>query len=89
MGYGLVPEFCDELCRGIVRAVDEANGRLEGGEAKLFFHLGSEGTIGSNSRQLLEDGNITWTGQQEPGDKARPTGPFDPQLPVYFRQSCN
>jgi putative membrane-bound dehydrogenase-like protein len=81
-GYGVEPKFREELRRGIVRAVEEANGRLKGGEAKLFFHLGNEDTVGSNSRQLLEDGSITWMGQQEPGEKARPTAPFDPQLPV-------
>ena len=63
-GFGVVPEFRDELQRGIVRAVDEANARLEGGDAQLFFHLGNEDTVGSNSRQLLEDGGITWGGQQ-------------------------
>jgi putative membrane-bound dehydrogenase-like protein len=87
-GYDAVPEFCDELRRGIVRAVDEANSRLKVGDAQLFFYLGSEDAIGSNSRQLLEDGSITWTAQQEPGEKARPTGPFDPQLPVFdFRNA--
>ena len=82
-GYGFEPKFRDELRRGIVRAVEEANKRLEGGEAKLFFHLANEDTVGSNSRQLLDDGSITWGGQQEPGEKAKATGPFDPQLPVF------
>lgn len=87
-GYGEVPEFRDELRRGIVRAVEEANGRLDGGDAQLFFYLGNEDTVGSNSRQLLEDGSITWGGQQEPSEKAKPTGPFDPQLPVFdFRDA--
>jgi putative membrane-bound dehydrogenase-like protein len=81
-GFGVVPKFREELQHGIVRAVKEANSRLEGGEARLFFHLANEDTVGSNSRQLLEDGNITWGGQQEPSEKARPTAPFDPQLPV-------
>jgi putative membrane-bound dehydrogenase-like protein len=88
-GFGVEREFRDELQRGIVRAVEEANARLEGGETRLFFHLGHEDTIGSNSRQLLEDGNITWGGQQEPSNKARPTAPFDPQLPVLdFRDAA-
>ena len=88
-GFGVVPEFRDELQRGIVRAVEEANARLEGGDAQLFFHLGNEDTVGSNSRQLLEDGGITWSGQQLPSEKARPTAPFDPQLPVLdFRDAA-
>ncbi len=87
-GFGVVPEFREELRRGIVRAVEQANARLDGGDAQLFFHLGNEYTVGSNSRQLLEDGSITWGGQQEPGQKARPTGPFDPQLPMLdFRDA--
>jgi hypothetical protein len=32
-----------------------------------------------NSRWLLKDGEITWSFA---GEKVRPTGPFDPQLPV-------
>ncbi len=88
-GFGVVPEFRDELERGIVRAVEEANDRLEGGHAQFFFHLGREDTLGSNSRQLLEDGGITWGGQQEPSEKARPTDPFDPHLPVLdFRDAA-
>src|SRR4029079_6382954 len=87
-GYGVEPKFRDELRRGIVRAVEEANGRLEGGEAKLFFHLGNEDTVGSNSRQLLEDGSITWGGQLEPGERARPTAPLHTPLPVlHFTDS--
>ena len=87
-GFGVVQEFRDELQRGIVRAVDEANARLEGGDAQLFFHLANEDTVGSNSRQLLEDGGITWGGQQIPSETAMPTGPFDPQLPVLdFRDA--
>lgn len=87
-GFGVVPEFRSELQNGIIRAVEEANGRLEGGDAALFFHLAREDTVGSNSRQLLEDGGITWGGQQLPNAKARSTAPFDPQLPVLdFRDA--
>jgi hypothetical protein len=87
-GYGLEQVFRNELQRGIVRVVDEANQELMGGDAQLFFHLGNEDIVGSNSRQLREDGSVTWNGQQEPSERSRPTAPFDPQLPVFdFRDS--
>ncbi|MDP2898708.1 MAG: hypothetical protein Q8Q12_19395 [bacterium] len=81
--FGVSPEFCEELRGAIVRAVRQANERLKGGEAGFFFHLAEENTIGGNSRLLLEDGNITWLNPlPEAGGKGKPTGPFDPQLPV-------
>src|SRR5262249_52748693 len=36
--------------------------------------------VGRNSRLLLKDGTIFWVGSRE--DVVRPTGPFDPDLPV-------
>lgn len=81
--FGVSHEFCEELRAAIVSAVRLANERLKGGEARFFFHLGEEKTIGGNSRLLLEDGNITWLNPLgEAGGKGKPTGPFDPQLPV-------
>ncbi len=87
--FGVSPEFCAELRGAIVRAVQRANDRLKGGEASFFFHLGEEKTIGGNSRLLLGDGNITWLNPlREAGGKGKPTGPFDPQLPVLdFRDA--
>lgn len=87
--FGVSLEFCQELQGAIVRAVCQANDRLKGGEARFFFHLGEEDTIGGNSRLLLEDGNITWINPlPEAGGKGKPTGPFDPQLPVLdFRDA--
>ena len=41
--------------------------------------------MGRNSRLLLSDGTIFWTGSHD--DVVRPTGPFDPELPVWaFRR---
>ena len=41
--------------------------------------------MGRNSRLLLSDGTIFWTGLHD--DVVRPTGPFDPELPVWaFRR---
>ena len=47
---------------------------------RFAYRLGKENTIGANSRLLLSDNTIFWIGPRE--DAVRPTGPFDPQLPV-------
>jgi neutral ceramidase len=44
------------------------------------FRLGEESSVGRNSRLLLVDGTIYWVGRF--ADAVRPTGPFDPDLPV-------
>lgn len=82
--FGVSLKFCEELKRGIIRAVQEANRRLAGGDAAFFFALGEERTVGANSRLKLADGNITWLNPaREGGPTGVPTGPFDPQLPVF------
>jgi len=54
----------------------------------LFFHLGEERTVGQNSRVLLDDGEVYWVGSRD--GFVRPTGPFDPELPVLaFRDSAD
>ena len=50
------------------------------GEIELLFRLGEESSVGQNSRILLSDGTIFWVGSNS--DAVRPTGPFDPELPV-------
>ena len=78
--------FCQRLRRGIVTAVQRAVAQLEHGEAEFVFGLGAEETVGANSRLLLEDGRIHWIGSRKTA--VRPTGPFDPELPVLtFRGS--
>src|SRR5208337_4969884 len=42
--------------------------------------VGQEASVGQNSRMLLSDGTIWWIGPHD--DAVRPTGPFDPALPV-------
>jgi len=82
-GYGREEEFCSRLLDAIVSAVGKAAGRLS--EARLYFWLGEESSVGQNSRLLLGDGTIYWTGPRD--DALRPTGPFDPELPVlWFRR---
>ncbi|MDB6174322.1 MAG: hypothetical protein JWL59_3633 [Chthoniobacteraceae bacterium] len=79
--FGWSEKFADEVRRGIVQAVQEANARLA--DAAFFYHLGEERTVGGNSRFLLGDGAISWLNPiGEAGAKVQPTGPFDPQLPV-------
>ncbi len=82
--YGPDPTFTQEVRKAIVRAVKQAQNALTDEEAQLYFHLGREDTVGQNSRQLLPDGSIYWIGTRE---FVRPTGPFDPELPVLaFRE---
>jgi hypothetical protein len=53
----------------------------------LFFRRGEESSVGKNSRQLLSDGTIYWIGPRD--DFVRPTGPFDPDLPVLAFRGPN
>ncbi len=70
--------FCRRVQQAIVKAVIQANSQLA--PASFAFHLGQEATVGQNSRLLLSDDTIYWVGPHE--DAVRPTGPFDPDLPV-------
>src|SRR6185503_7213452 len=79
--FGWSEKFAEEVRRGIVKSVQDANARLE--DAAFFFRLGEEQTVGANSRLLLANANVSWFNPAaEAGLKAQPTGPFDPQLPV-------
>ncbi|MCX7887627.1 MAG: hypothetical protein N3B01_10305 [Verrucomicrobiae bacterium] len=79
-GYGRDEKFSQTVQRAIVNAVQQANRNLSADDCRLFFHLGREETVGQNSRQLLPDGMIYWIGPRD--QFVRPTGPFDPELPV-------
>ncbi len=75
--------FRKHLRDALVLAVRQAHENLAGGEAALYFQLTEEATIGANSRLLLEDRNMSWLNPlREAAGKGKPTGPFDPQLPV-------
>ncbi|MBI5395154.1 MAG: hypothetical protein HZA91_07640 [Verrucomicrobia bacterium] len=78
-GYKRDEEFCRRVQRGIAAAVRAANANLAG-DSRFCFALGEEKTVGQNSRLLLGDGTIYWGGPRD--DAVRPTGPFDPALPV-------
>jgi hypothetical protein len=77
-GYGVDPVFVKRVEDGIVEAIQKADANLKDG-ARFFFALGEEKTVGNNSRWLLPDNQISWGIHK---DAIRPTGPFDPQLPV-------
>ena len=78
-GYQRDEIFCQRVQQGIVKAVVEANAKLSDG-CTFHFALGREETVGMNSRQLLADGMVHWIGPRDAF--VRPTGPFDPELPV-------
>lgn len=79
-GYKREEGFCRDLQKAIVKAVKEANVKAKEGTANLHFWLGEESSVGQNSRVLLKDGSIYWIGARD--EFVRPTGPFDPELPV-------
>jgi neutral ceramidase len=82
-GYQREEAFTKQVGDKIVEAAIKANGRLN--PATFSFRLGEESSVGKNSRLLLSDGTIYWTGTRD--DALRPTGPFDPELPVLaFRR---
>ncbi len=87
-GYGLDEAFTRRVQRAVVKAAQDANADLSKNDCRFFFHLGEEKIVGQNSRMLLEDGQVYWVG---PRDKfVRPTGPFDPELPVLlFRDAAD
>jgi sucrose-6-phosphate hydrolase SacC (GH32 family) len=85
-GYPANELFSRRLQEGIRRAVEQASAALSPDECTLGFHLAEEKSVGQNSRLLLSDHTIFWTGRRN--DIVHPTGPFDPQLPVLaFRGS--
>jgi neutral ceramidase len=79
-GYQREELFCRRVQQGIVKAAKEADAKLKDGDAKFSFRLGEESSVGQNSRLLLKDKSIFWIGPRD--DAVRPTGPFDPELPV-------
>ena len=79
-GYQREERFCERVKEGIVKAVTEANQKLSSEPCEFRFSLGEESSYGQNSRILLSDQTIYWIGNME--DEVRPTGPFDPELPV-------
>ncbi len=81
--------FCERLRQALPEAVRQACATLddrslspEQTAAALWFAESQEATVGMNSRYLLADGTICWH-RHRWSDVVRPTGPFDPDLPVF------
>jgi hypothetical protein len=84
-GYGLEEGFTKQVQSCIVAAVQQAATNLA--DCRFFFQLGQESSVGQNSRQLLDDGQIYWVGPRT--NFVRATGPFDPELAVFgFRDNA-
>jgi neutral ceramidase len=85
-GYARDEVFCRRMGDAVVEAVKAAKARMAAAEpGPLHFRKGEEATVGQNSRLLLADGTVFWVGPRD--DAVRPTGPFDPELPVLaFRR---
>jgi hypothetical protein len=82
-GYQRDESFTRQVEDRIVRVAAKAVRQLA--PATFLFRLGEESSVGKNSRLLLGDGTIYWVGPYH--DAVRPTGPFDPELPVLaFRR---
>ncbi len=88
-GYERDEKFCARVRDGAVAAAHAAFARMKDdktGRAEMLFRLGEESSVGQNSRILLADNTIFWVGPRD--DEVRPTGPFDPELPVLaFRRA--
>jgi hypothetical protein len=82
-GYVRDEAFTRQVENKIVAAAARASRRLA--PVGFLFRLGEESSVGKNSRLLLSDGTIYWVGPMD--DAVRPTGPFDPELPLLaFRR---
>src|SRR5262249_36521705 len=82
-GYKREESFTKQVEDKVVEAAIAANQRLA--PVTMLFHLGEESSVGQNSRLLLQNGMIFWTGPRD--QVVRPTGAFDPELPVWaFRR---
>jgi neutral ceramidase len=85
-GVSLDDPFVKRLKEAIFLAVSEADKKLKtASNAQMYFWLGQEATVGQNSRMLLSDSTIFWAGRKD--DAIRPSGTFDPELPVIAFKS--
>jgi hypothetical protein len=78
--------YCARLQTALVLAATQACDAVQD-DVEFCFAESQEATVGANSRYLLRDGTSAWYAY--PWDQVvRPTGPFDPDLPVLaFRRT--
>ena len=80
-GYRRDDRFVEGLAKAIadscIAAAADADRHPD---CRFRYRLGEESSVGQNSRILLGDGTIFWIGKRD--DAVRPTGPFDPELPL-------
>lgn len=87
--FGCRPDepWCDAMRDAMVAAAVQASRALDAADATaatradVLFAETQEATVGRNSRILLKDGMIGWYGYHKE-DMVRPTGPYDPDIPV-------
>lgn len=77
-------EFCAGLQETLVQVVLDALSGLDRADngCRLLFAESQEATAAMNSRYLLKDGTIAWYAYDWE-DVVRPTGPYDPDLPLF------
>lgn len=79
--------WCDAMRDAMIGAARAAGAALDqpGAEAacraEIHYAETQEATVGRNSRILLKDGMVGWYGYHK-DDMVRPTGPYDPDIPV-------
>ncbi|OFY11580.1 MAG: hypothetical protein A2X05_02160 [Bacteroidetes bacterium GWE2_41_25] len=87
-GYSRDENFVSSMKGAMFTVASEANEKLrKAPESSMYFWLGQEATVGQNSRLLLSDSTVNWAGPRD--DAIRPTGTFDPELPVIAFKSAD
>lgn len=77
------------IMKAIIESVGIANEKLNNaGEIDCYFAIGDL-TIGQNYRVVLEDGKVLWVPTIYKFGYNRPTGPYDPQLPLLAFKDKN
>ncbi len=68
--------------KAIIEAIGLANEKLKNTEKSDHYFALGYATIGQNSRVIIDDTTILWVPLSNQYGYNRPTGPYDPQLPV-------